>query len=197
MARPHSEHRHCWTDRQHRHVYHNKEEWNDIVLRPFIAPVRLFQAKALPGQWRMSRWNLPQIRSPSRDSNPGPIYLQSSALPLNHGRPPIIRKRRLCWAGHDGLPKIILRSELAMGQRPRGKLWLRYNDVLKCDLVAFGIAPTEWTQLADDRTEWRSGICRGTSISAKANRTFCHERRDRARIQFYRHTRQTIPWRWL
>ena len=111
----------------------------------------------------------------------------------------ILRRRRLRWAGHvrrmddDRLPKLIFHGELVEGQRPRGRPRLRYKDVLKRDLTAFDIPANNWTLKADNRTEWRSAISRGTSISFNAYTTLCNERRERSRVRLHRRTRRTRP----
>ena len=70
----------------------------------------------------------------------------------------LLIQRRLRWVGHvywqeDGrIPKDVLYGELANSPRPRSRPRLRFKDVLKCDLSAFGIPPTTWESTAANRT---------------------------------------------
>ncbi|XP_076049342.1 uncharacterized protein LOC143030020 [Oratosquilla oratoria] len=78
-----------------------------------------------------------------------------------------ILQHRLRWVGHVGqmepsrLPKIILFGELAHGKRPRGAPKRRYKDQLKLSLTQAGIPPTDWEDMAQDRSVWRQAVKSG------------------------------------
>ena len=83
----------------------------------------------------------------------------------------MVRQRRLRWLGHvrrmdDGrIPKDILYAELTSGKRQIGRPQLRFKDVCKNDLRCFGIAPSSWENLAQNRPRWRQNLRRGLFIS--------------------------------
>ena len=101
----------------------------------------------------------------------------------------LLRQRRLRWAGHvhrqdDGrIPKDILYGELAEAPRPRGRPRLRYKDVLKRDLAAFGIPNTTWESTASNRSRWRSAIYNGCSTSTQLYIDDCESRRLHRRLR--------------
>ena len=61
----------------------------------------------------------------------------------------------------ERLPKKILFRELQVGKGSHGGQKKRYKDTLKASLKDFNI-PTEWEQIAHDRTKWRGLIRRGS-----------------------------------
>lgn len=69
---------------------------------------------------------------------------------------------RLRWAGHitrmepHRLPRSIFYGALEQGDRPVGRPRLRFKDVLKRDLIDFQIPTRSWSQLASNRSGWRS-----------------------------------------
>ena len=73
-------------------------------------------------------------------------------------------QRRMRWLGHvtwmkDGrIPKDLLYSELATGKRPTGWPQLRFKNVCKWDLQAFGINTDYWEVTATDRDAWRHSV---------------------------------------
>ena len=76
----------------------------------------------------------------------------------------MLTQRRLRWLGHvcrmddSRIPKDLPYSELVTGTRPKGRPYLRYKDVCKRDLKAFGVCPTNLQQLTSDRPKWRSTV---------------------------------------
>ena len=79
----------------------------------------------------------------------------------------LVMTAQLRWSGHvmrledDRLPKQIFCSELVRGKRQPGGQKKRYKDVLKCNLKACNIAPPNWTELTQNRSDWRSAVHRG------------------------------------
>ncbi|KAG7302425.1 hypothetical protein JYU34_013958 [Plutella xylostella] len=102
----------------------------------------------------------------------------------------MLMKSQLRWCGHVRrmedcrLPKAVLYSELSRGKRNRGGQYLRYKDVLKRHLVACGISPDSWEELAEMRPEWRNSVHKGL------------ENFEKSRLQALdvkRHSRKTRP----
>lgn len=95
----------------------------------------------------------------------------------------ILRTRRLRWSGHvvrmedSRLPKSILYGQLVNAPRPVGRPRLRYRDVLKRDMKAFGLPTDQWESLAVDRGTWGSLIKKGRHFSNQAYVSFCTQRR--------------------
>ena len=59
----------------------------------------------------------------------------------------------------DGrIPKDLLYGELATGKRPTGRPQLRFMDVCKRDVQAFGINTDSWEGTAADRDAWRHTV---------------------------------------
>ena len=83
----------------------------------------------------------------------------------------LLRQRRLRWLGHvrrmdDGrIPKGILYAELTSGKIQIGRPQLRFKDVCKNDIRCFGIAPSSWENLAQDRPRWQQNLYRGLYMS--------------------------------
>ena len=75
----------------------------------------------------------------------------------------LIRKNLRC-TGHllrmptDRLPRQILYSQLPDGQRPRGRLRLRYKDTIKRNLKKRDIDTNSWKSLALQRDVWRDTV---------------------------------------
>ena len=78
----------------------------------------------------------------------------------------ILAQIQLRWTGHvlrmpeERIPKALLYSELSLGKRTRGRLLLRYKDVVKRAIRAAGI-PDDWECLAKDRPAWRRLVQQG------------------------------------
>lgn len=95
----------------------------------------------------------------------------------------MLRTRRLRWAGHtyrmdeNRLPKAILYGEIADARRPVGWPKLRYKDVLKRDLQAFGFPSATWETLAGDRAMWHATIRSGAKRSCQQYTDFLNSRR--------------------
>ena len=88
---------------------------------------------------------------------------------------PVFRRRRMRWLGHvrrmedTRLPKQVLYGELSQGKRGTGRPKLRYKDICKRTLKELCINEEEWSQMAEDRDEWRSKVFDG-AISYEKNR---------------------------
>ena len=93
-----------------------------------------------------------------------------------------ITRHQLRWAGHlarmpdNRLPKQVLFSELASGNRPRGAPKRRFKDQLKRTLKATEIDPTTWEADAANRNIWRRTLHEGT-------KTFENNRRQRQELK--------------
>ena len=97
----------------------------------------------------------------------------------------MLSQRRLRWLGHvsrmeDGrIPKDTLYGELATGTRPTGRPALRLKDVLKRDLKAGGLDPSELEVAASDRTGWQATTRNLAKEAEKRRDIRWGERRDR------------------
>jgi hypothetical protein len=75
----------------------------------------------------------------------------------------VIKSRRMRWAGHvarvgegRGVYRVLVgRPE---GKRPLGRPRRRWEDNIKLDLRKIGIDGANWTQLAQDRVQWRACV---------------------------------------
>jgi hypothetical protein len=75
----------------------------------------------------------------------------------------VIKSRRMRWAGHvarmgegRGAYRVLVgRPE---GKRPLGRPRRRWEDNIKMDLRYTGIDGANWTQLAQDRVQWRACV---------------------------------------
>ena len=82
----------------------------------------------------------------------------------------ILCKRRLRWLGHvkrmddTRIPKQLLYGEMAQGSRQRGRPKLRYKDKCKSSMVKCNINPTNWEQVATDRSAWKSAVRKGAQL---------------------------------
>lgn len=80
----------------------------------------------------------------------------------------LLRKAQLRWAGHvtrmsdERLPKRILYGELQTGTRSHGGQKKRFKDTLKVSMKDFGIDPTSWETLAQNRPAWRNTVTKGS-----------------------------------
>ena len=63
------------------------------------------------------------------------------------------------------IPKDILYAELSSGKRQIGHPQLRFKDVGKNDLRCFGITPSSWENLAQDRPWWQQALRSGLFMS--------------------------------
>ena len=73
----------------------------------------------------------------------------------------MVKSRRMRWAGHvacvgDG--RVVHRVLVGKpeGNRPLGKLRLRWEDNIKMDLQDVGGGCGDWVELAQDRDRWRA-----------------------------------------
>ena len=86
-----------------------------------------------------------------------------------------LAERRLKWLGHvhrmadSRLPKQVLYGELVQGKRKRGGQMKRFKAQVKLDLEVFGISPASWTQLAEDRSKWRTSVKKGVKLLEAAH----------------------------
>ena len=93
--------------------------------------------------------------------------------------------RQLRWAGHvsrmddSRMPKAVFYSELCQGKRDRGAPRKRYKDQLKRQLNQADINPSEWEQLAENRSEWRATIKSSSGNFEKDRRAAAAEKRQR------------------
>jgi hypothetical protein len=75
----------------------------------------------------------------------------------------IIKSMRIRWAGHGARMgkrnayKILV--EKPEGKRPLGRPRRRYVDNVKMDLTETGRRGMDWTDLAQERDQWREGSC--------------------------------------
>ena len=89
---------------------------------------------------------------------------------------------QLRWAGHvvrmpdERLPKRLFYGELQEGKRSQGGQRKRFKDTLKASLKSFGIDPSGWESIAQDRNKGRSNLLKGSASSEK-NRTAAAEKR--------------------
>ena len=66
----------------------------------------------------------------------------------------------------DGwIPKDTLYAEISSGKRQIGCPELHFKDVCKNDPRCFGIAPSNWENLAQDRPRWQQNLRRGLYMS--------------------------------
>ena len=76
----------------------------------------------------------------------------------------LLQQKRVRWIGHvhrtdDGrIPKDLLYSELATGKRKKGRPHLRFMDVCKRDMKAYGIDTDNWEKPAANRSTWKSTL---------------------------------------
>jgi hypothetical protein len=74
---------------------------------------------------------------------------------------PVIKSRRLRWAGHvarmgesRGAYRALVRKP--EGRRPLGRPGRRWEDSIKMDLREVGCGGADWIDLAQDRDMWRA-----------------------------------------
>ncbi|BHF66056.1 hypothetical protein SprV_0200907000 [Sparganum proliferum] len=82
---------------------------------------------------------------------------------------------QLGWGGHlvrmyvERLPKRLFYGNVATGSRRQGGRIRRYKDTLKSSLKRLQVNPTNWEELALDRSTWRRTVKTGAAIY-EANR---------------------------
>nr|VZI44458.1 unnamed protein product [Spirometra erinaceieuropaei] len=87
----------------------------------------------------------------------------------------MLRHMQLRWSGHlvrmddERLPKRLFYGDVATGSRRQGGQIRRYKDTLKSSLKLLQINPTNWEELACDRSAWRRTVKTGAAIH-EANR---------------------------
>ena len=80
----------------------------------------------------------------------------------------LLKLAQLRWTSHvtripdERLSKKILYGELKVGKRSHGDQKKRYKDTLKAFLKDFNITTESWEQIAQDRTNWRGLIKKGS-----------------------------------
>ena len=90
---------------------------------------------------------------------------------------------QLRWAGHvvrmpdHRLPKRIFYGELQEGKRCHGGQRKRFKDSLKVSLKSFGIDPTSWETIAQERATWRSYLLKGSAYCEEERTTAAEKRR--------------------
>ena len=76
----------------------------------------------------------------------------------------LLIRKNLNWTGHImrlsaiRLPKQILFSQLASGNRERGRPRLRYKDTIKRNLKQRNIGLDNWISLTLQRATWRKAV---------------------------------------
>ena len=76
----------------------------------------------------------------------------------------LLIRKNLRWTGHimrlppNRLPKQILFSQLASGNRERGRPRLRYKDTIKRNLKLRNIGLDNWANLTTQRATWRKAV---------------------------------------
>ncbi|KAG1940172.1 C-C chemokine receptor type [Pimephales promelas] len=75
------------------------------------------------------------------------------------------------------IPHSILHGVLEEGTRHIGRPKLRFKDVLKRDLVDFGIQPESWTVASRNRDQWRAQLHKGRQLDHTNNLLKLRERR--------------------
>ena len=78
-------------------------------------------------------------------------------------------------------------SELHAGKRKQGGQRKRYKDVLKASLKSYGIDPSSFENIANNRTLWRTSFNNGLKIFEAARTARLREQRRR------RHARDIGP----
>nr|VZI00676.1 unnamed protein product [Spirometra erinaceieuropaei] len=87
----------------------------------------------------------------------------------------MLRQMQLRWSGHlvrmddERLPKRLFYGDVATGSRRQGGQIRRYKDTLKSSLKRLHINPTNWEELARDRSTLRRTVKTGAAIY-EANR---------------------------
>ena len=77
------------------------------------------------------------------------------------------------------LPKHVLYGELSQGKRNTGRPKLRYKDTCKRTLKELCIKEEEWSEIAEDRDEWRSKVFDGATSYEKNRIKDAEESRQR------------------
>ncbi|CAG9123571.1 unnamed protein product [Plutella xylostella] len=166
-----------------------------LVYKALILPILLYAAETWclykPDIRKLDTFHMRCLRCILRikwqDKIPNTDILRRTNMP---GMEAMLMKSQLRWCGHVRrmedcrLPKAVLYSELSRGKRNRGGQYLRYKDVLKRHLVACGISPDSWEELAEMRPEWRNSVHKGL------------ENFEKSRLQALdvkRHSRKTRP----
>jgi hypothetical protein len=75
----------------------------------------------------------------------------------------VIKSRRMRWAGHvarmgEGSDVYRVLVGMSEGKRPLGRPRRRWEDNIKIDLREIRIDGANWTQLAQDRVQWRAYV---------------------------------------
>jgi hypothetical protein len=75
----------------------------------------------------------------------------------------VIKSRRMRWAGHmarmgEGKGVYMVLVGRPEGKRPLGRPRRRWEDNIKMDLREIGIDGANWSQLAQDRVQWRAFV---------------------------------------
>ena len=97
----------------------------------------------------------------------------------------ILCKKRLRWLGHvqrmedDRLPKQLLYGELTSGGRKCGRPKMRFKDNCRRDLKRCNIEEGTWTQLAGNRSDWRTAVLNGVAYLEVDTTNAAEEKRQR------------------
>jgi hypothetical protein len=109
---------------------------------------------------------LRNIFGPKREEDGSWRKLHNDELHTLYSSPNIVRvikSRRMRWTGHvtrmgerRGVYRVFVgRSE---GKIPLGRPGRRWEDNIKMDLREIGLDVANWTQLAQDRVQWRACV---------------------------------------
>jgi hypothetical protein len=104
-----------------------------------------------------------RIFGPKRDEDGSWRKVHNDELHSLYSSPNIVRvikSRRMRWGGHVarmGVGRGVYRVGVGRpeGKRPLGRPGRRWDDNIKMDLREIGIDGANWTQLAQDRVQWR------------------------------------------
>jgi hypothetical protein len=111
---------------------------------------------------------LRKIFGPKREEDGSWRKLHNDELHSSYSSPNIVRvikSRRMRWAEHvacmgEGRGEVFTGFWLGghKGKRPLGRPRHRWEDNIKMDLREIGIDETNWSQLAQDRVQWRACV---------------------------------------
>jgi hypothetical protein len=108
---------------------------------------------------------LRRIFGPKREEDGSWRKLHNDEIHNLYSSPNIVKviKSRMRWVGHvarmvegRGIYRVLVRRP--EGKRPLGRPRRRWEDNIQLDLREIGIDGANWTQLAQDRVQWRAFV---------------------------------------